>query len=133
MLAKPLNTSAIWTIALALPSAALAASIMALPQYGVRAVIQSWSGPPPQVTAVLARPLHPYTRGLLDSLPRGGGRAHRLVAIPGMTPSLGRLPPGCAFAPRCARATTACDTMPDLAEAGEGRAVRCFHPLERAA
>jgi len=57
MLAKPLNTSAIWTIALALPSAALAASIMALPQYGVRAVIQSWSGPPPQVTAVLARPL----------------------------------------------------------------------------
>jgi len=88
------------------------------------------SGP---ARAVLARPLHPYTRGLLDSLPRGGGRAHRLVAIPGMTPSLGRLPPGCAFAPRCARATTACDTMPDLAEAGEGRAVRCFHPLERAA
>ncbi len=88
------------------------------------------SGP---ARAVLARPLHPYTRGLLDSLPRGGGRRHRLVAIPGMTPSLGRLPPGCAFAPRCTRATSACATMPDLAEAGDGRAVRCFHPLEHAA
>ncbi len=88
------------------------------------------SGP---ARAVLARPLHPYTRGLLDSLPRGGGRRHRLVAIPGMTPSLGRLPPGCAFAPRCTRATSACATMPDLAEAWDGRAVRCFHPLERAA
>ncbi len=58
MLAKPLNATAIWTMMLALPSAALAASIMALPQYGVRAVIQSWSGPPPKLTAVLARPLN---------------------------------------------------------------------------
>lgn len=62
MLAKPLNASAIWTMAMALPSAALAASIMALPQYGVRAVIQSWSGPPPRITAVLARPLNEPVR-----------------------------------------------------------------------
>ncbi len=88
------------------------------------------SGP---ARAVLARPLHPYTRGLLDSLPRGTGRGHRLVAIPGMAPSLGRLPPGCAFAPRCPRATAACETMPDLAEVGDGRAVRCIHPLSQAA
>lgn len=64
MLAKPLNASAMWAVALALPSAALAASIMALPQYGVRAVIQSWSGPPPQVSTVLARPLNEPIRPL---------------------------------------------------------------------
>ncbi len=88
------------------------------------------SGP---ARAVLARPLHPYTRGLLDSLPRGAGRGHRLVAIPGMAPSFGRLPPGCAFAPRCPRASAACATMPDLAETGDRRAVRCVHPLDQAA
>ncbi len=58
MLAKPLNASAVWAVMLALPSAALAASILALPQYGVRAVIQSWSGPPPKFTAAVARPLN---------------------------------------------------------------------------
>jgi peptide/nickel transport system ATP-binding protein len=88
------------------------------------------SGP---ARAVLAAPLHPYTRGLLDSLPRGAGRGQRLVAIPGMAPSLGRLPPGCAFAPRCSRATAACMTMPELADSGAGRAVRCIHPLGEAA
>ncbi len=88
------------------------------------------SGP---ARAVLAAPLHPYTRGLLDSLPRGAGRGQRLVAIPGMAPSLGRLPPGCAFAPRCSRATAACAIMPDLADSGAGRAVRCIHPLGEAA
>ncbi|MGQ3072350.1 MAG: ABC transporter ATP-binding protein [Ferrovibrionaceae bacterium] len=88
------------------------------------------SGP---ARAVLAAPLHPYTRGLLDSLPRGAGRGQRLVAIPGMAPSLGRLPPGCAFAPRCSRATAACEAMPALAEARADRAVRCIHPLGDAA
>lgn len=58
MIAKPLNASAVWAVMLALPSAALAASILALPHYGVRAVIQSWSGPPPKFTAAVARPLN---------------------------------------------------------------------------
>src|SRR5467141_2028510 len=53
---------------------------------------------------VLARPRHPYTRGLLDSVPSNNLRGARLKQIPGMTPSLADLPPGCAFRERCARA-----------------------------
>ena len=53
---------------------------------------------------VFASPAHPYTRGLLDSMPKLIGDGDRLYAIPGLPPSLTAVPPGCPFAPRCPRA-----------------------------
>ncbi len=80
---------------------------------------------------VLDRPLHPYTRGLIGSVPSHNRRGARLSQIPGMPPSLTRLPAGCAFRPRCERASALCREEP--AErgvgSGEGRRLRCFHPL----
>jgi peptide/nickel transport system ATP-binding protein len=78
---------------------------------------------------VLDRPLHPYTRGLVDSVPGMGERVRRLRQIPGTTPSLLRLAKGCAFRPRCARASDACREEPELVEQRPGHAARCFHPL----
>ena len=54
------------------------------------------------------RPAHPYTKGLLDSIPRLDHKGQELYAIKGLPPSLTAIPPGCAFNPRCAqaRATT---------------------------
>ena len=82
---------------------------------------------------VLSAPRHPYTRGLLDSVP-GNAPAHaRLKQIPGMTPSLLELPPGCPFRSRCAYASADCDQNPQMRAIGaEGQAVRCFHPLPAA-
>jgi peptide/nickel transport system ATP-binding protein len=77
--------------------------------------------------AVLERPLHPYTAGLIGSVPSRNRRGEPLRQIPGMTPSLLSLPPGCAFRTRCARADAACEQEP-AESAGEHRA-RCFHPL----
>jgi len=82
------------------------------------------------VDAVLDRPLHPYTAGLIGSLPSLNRERRRLRQIPGMTPDLLALPPGCAFAARCPRASAACSQMPALeaaGPAGEARQVRCFH------
>jgi peptide/nickel transport system ATP-binding protein len=79
---------------------------------------------------VLAHPAHPYTRGLLDSVPANNERGRRLKQIPGMTPSLLELTPGCPFRERCAYATAQCDASPDMrAIGGPGQQVRCFHPL----
>ncbi|UPY39135.1 ABC transporter ATP-binding protein [Sediminicoccus sp. KRV36] len=83
------------------------------------------SGP---VGATLQAPLHPYTRGLLDSLPAMAEPGARLHQIPGNTPALLSLPPGCAFAPRCPRADTACGTDPPVVQLG-GRMALCHHPL----
>ncbi|TJV11828.1 MAG: methionine ABC transporter ATP-binding protein, partial [Mesorhizobium sp.] len=83
------------------------------------------SGP---VSDVLARPLHPYTAGLIDSVPSRNRRGERLRQIPGMAPSVARLPAGCAFAPRCARADAACAQAVPLLTAGP-REHRCVHPL----
>ena len=82
---------------------------------------------------VIASPSHPYTRGLLDSVPSRNRRGNRLAQIPGMTPSPLNLPAGCAFQPRCSRATEACTAPPPPREFGDGRSVRCMHPLEQAA
>jgi len=87
------------------------------------------SGP---VAEVLRAPLHPYTRGLLDSLPAMAQPGERLNQIPGSTPSLLSLPPGCPFAPRCARATEVCRTDPPVVRR-PGRLALCHHPLEAVA
>ncbi len=72
---------------------------------------------------VLGRPLHPYTRGLIDSLP---DRA--FMPIPGLPPLLTDLPAGCPFRPRCSRAVPACQHRPSLAEHIAGHAVACYRP-----
>jgi peptide/nickel transport system ATP-binding protein len=78
---------------------------------------------------VLERPLHPYTRGLIGSVPSHNRRGARLTQIPGMPPSLSSLPAGCAFRPRCERASGLCREEPEERAAGSGRRLRCFHPL----
>ena len=78
-------------------------------------------------------PAHPYTRGLLDSLPRidvDEEPRQRLQTIPGNVPAVGNFPPGCRFSNRCARRTSQCESsVPPLRGRGDGRAVACFHPL----
>ncbi|GIX14316.1 MAG: ABC transporter ATP-binding protein [Paracoccaceae bacterium] len=78
---------------------------------------------------VLRHPRHPYTAGLIASLPAMAPPGAPLRQIPGSTPSLMSLPPGCPFRPRCARASAACAQMPPLARAG-ARAWACHHPEE---
>lgn len=78
------------------------------------------------VATLFACPLHPYTRGLMASVPRHGSR-ERLRAIPGTVPQLSALPLGCAFAPRCGRVQPMCsERIPVLEAAGEGHEVRCI-------
>ncbi|HET6520382.1 MAG TPA: ABC transporter ATP-binding protein [Geminicoccaceae bacterium] len=83
------------------------------------------SGP---VDRVLDAPLHPYTRGLLDSVPSNNPRGRPLRQIPGMTPSPLDLPRGCGFRTRCPRATDVCTMEPALDELRPGQRARCFHP-----
>ena len=75
-----------------------------------------------------ARPRHPYTQGLMASVPRlDGDTSVRLVPIEGQPPDLARIPPGCAFAPRCRQATDACrSAAPALREAEPGHQVACI-------
>ena len=83
------------------------------------------------VEQVFAQPHHPYTRGLLDSVPSTDPRLRgRLKAVTGEVPSALNPPPGCAFAPRCARAREDCRAAPPpLVSAGAGRSHACLHPL----
>ena len=80
------------------------------------------------VDAVLDLPFHPYTHGLIGSVPSRNQRGVPLRQIPGTTPSLMSLPPGCAFKTRCERADAACETMPDLLPLTPDRLARCVHP-----
>ena len=77
---------------------------------------------------VLACPLHPYTQGLLDSVPSRSARGARLRQIPGMAPSTLDLPPGCAFRERCSRAVAACAEAPGETAIAAQRRVRCHAP-----
>jgi peptide/nickel transport system ATP-binding protein len=82
-----------------------------------------------EATAVLDHPLHPYTHGLIGSVPSRNKRGEKLRQIPGMTPSLLSLPQGCPFRTRCFRADAACEEPPPLVEPIPGQTARCFHPL----
>ena len=85
--------------------------------------------------ALFAAPRHPYTQGLMGSIPEVVAPEDldpdaRLPEIAGMVPALWDLPPGCAFAPRCKYRDGKCDTVrPPLETAGDGRRVACWHPL----
>ncbi len=79
---------------------------------------------------VLNVPRHPYTRGLLDSIPGNAAPGERLKQIQGMMPPLTELPSGCAFRPRCAYASGECEEIPEVRPYGAvGQSIRCFHPL----
>jgi oligopeptide/dipeptide ABC transporter ATP-binding protein len=82
------------------------------------------SGP---VSRIFSAPAHPYTAALLSSIPRMSDDRQRLTAIDGQPPDLAKLPPGCAFAPRCPRAFDRCfqAAPPELA-LGDGRTTRCW-------
>jgi peptide/nickel transport system ATP-binding protein len=80
--------------------------------------------------AVLSAAAHPYTQGLLGSIPGHGRRGQRLTQIPGMAPNMARLPDGCAFAPRCSRPSDLCRaTAPQITQIDTSRGLRCHHPL----
>jgi peptide/nickel transport system ATP-binding protein len=89
------------------------------------------------VEELFARPLHPYTRGLMASIPRLGlmrgetAAEERLQEIPGMVPALSDLPQGCAFAPRCPYAQDRCrDAYPDYEEKRPGHWAACWRSRE---
>jgi len=80
--------------------------------------------------ALFAAPRHPYTRLLFDSVPVPGRAIPRTAAAPGELPDPQAPPPGCAFAPRCARADARCrESRPALTPAAAAHRVACFHPL----
>src|SRR5436190_4793812 len=82
------------------------------------------SGP---VSQIFNTPSHPYTEALLNSIPKMGDNRHRLTAIDGQPPDLSKLPPGCAFAPRCPRAFDRClQSAPPETAPEEGRTTRCW-------
>ncbi len=88
------------------------------------------------VGRLFAEPLHPYTRGLLASVPRLGAtsRGARLAEISGVVPSLAGMPSGCAFAPRCPLADDRCRAeVPPFEERAVDHRVACWHAGERAA
>jgi oligopeptide/dipeptide ABC transporter ATP-binding protein len=80
-----------------------------------------------EVRELFRNPLHPYTQGLLGSIPRvDGARAARLTVIPGTVPDIHQLPPGCKFVTRCPYRFTPCpDIEPPLVEAAPNHWVRC--------
>ncbi|TCU11735.1 ABC transporter ATP-binding protein [Rhizobium sullae] len=82
------------------------------------------------VSEVLTNPRHPYTAGLIASVPSQNRRGKPLRQIPGMTPAISRLPQGCSFRTRCDRATDGCLLMPALMPEND-RSFRCIHPVTK--
>jgi peptide/nickel transport system ATP-binding protein len=122
-LVRDLGTSLIWISHDLAVVSALASRLLVM--YAGRIVEQ---GP---TAAVLRGPRHPYTRGLLDSLPARAAPGKELTQIPGAPPTLASLPAGCAFNPRCRYADAVCGTAPETTMAGQ-RGWRCHHPLDAA-
>ena len=93
------------------------------------------------VGRLFAQPQHPYTRGLIHSIPRlalmrreSSAAGGRLQEIPGMVPALSNLPPGCTFAPRCAYASDLCRReYPPYEEKRPGQWAACWHSDKAAA
>ena len=80
--------------------------------------------------AMFARPAHPYATGLLGALPPLTGPRRPLLAIPGRVPEPWAMPPGCAFAPRCAHRVDPCDAaIPALAVVAADRRAACIRPV----
>lgn len=87
------------------------------------------SGP---ARAVIDGSLHPYTLGLIDSIPDLNREQGRFKTIPGIVPNMFDLPQGCRFSPRCERARDLCQTSaPDLRELEPGHCVACHFPIHR--
>lgn len=82
-----------------------------------------------EVNSLFDKPLHPYTIGLLNSIPKmEGDREERLFVIEGMVPMLNQIPSGCRFRPRCSYATAICEReMPDLNQVNSSQFVRCWN------
>ena len=96
-----------------------------LVMYGGRVVEEA------PVRALYATPAHPYTEGLLASLPRLDQKGQDLASIPGQPPSLYAEPTSCSFAPRCSYAFDRCrQEVPELVEVGENHRAACFWDLE---
>jgi len=77
---------------------------------------------------IFYRPTHPYTIGLLGAAPRLEHQGDRLLAIPGMPPSMARLPPGCPFSERCTLAIPRCSAeRPPLVAANDEQVLRACH------
>lgn len=78
------------------------------------------------VLQIIKEPMHPYTKGLLASVPAIGMRNQRLNVIAGAVPNPLNMPPGCPFAPRCPYVMDVCTTMPELKTLEDGRQVFCW-------
>jgi oligopeptide/dipeptide ABC transporter ATP-binding protein len=83
------------------------------------------------VREIFHSPRHPYTKALLESIPKSGAREHgkRLPTIPGIVPSLSALPPGCRFQDRCAYKQQRCVDEEPALEVSDERSYRCHFPL----
>ncbi len=85
------------------------------------------------VEQIFTDPQHPYTIGLMSSMPSLGARSGRLVTVPGTVPQPAQMPSGCRFSTRCPFVTAACATVPPLTDLGAGHRVACAHaPLTAA-
>ncbi len=82
-----------------------------------------------QTDKVITSPLHPYTKGLLDSIPSFNDDKSELFSIPGIVPDLLARPKGCQFAKRCFNRSEKCDEQWPKIEQREERTLRCFHPV----
>jgi peptide/nickel transport system ATP-binding protein len=79
------------------------------------------------VIEIFENPKHPYTKGLLNSIPKLGQKTGRLESIPGNVPTPVNMPKGCKFAPRCSQVMDICNEKdPDLLQIEEGHQCRCF-------
>jgi peptide/nickel transport system ATP-binding protein len=78
---------------------------------------------------LFAAPAHPYTAGLLNSLPRVDRRRTALEVIEGQVPPINAMPPGCAFAPRCSHARKDCQVSPPRLDRSGPRGLACHHPV----